>query len=115
MKIDKQLFAKQLGANIAKYRQQNGLTQEQLAELLGIGNEAVSRIERGVSMPSLMRLVEFANVFQCGIKDLFTDSNVTEKDQMEFLSTLLSKAHPKDRHFVIEMVENLINHLKTKP
>lgn len=114
MKIDKQQFAKLLGANIAKYRQQQNLTQEQLAELLGIGNEAVSRIERGVSMPSLMRLVELANVFQCKMADLFTYNNATDKDQMDYLSMLLQQTPPQDRYFVIEMVEKLITHLKSK-
>lgn len=114
MKIDKQQFAKQLGANIAKFRQHKNLTQEQLAELLGIGNEAISRIERGVSMPSLMRLVELANVFQCGIADLFTNSSATEKDQVEYLSLLLQKAQQEDRYFILEMVEKMVEHLKNK-
>lgn len=114
MSIDKQQFAKQLGMNIAKYRQQKNLTQEQLAELLGIGNEAISRIERGVSMPSLMRLVELANVFQCGIADLFTYSNATEKDQTEYLSLLFSKVSKQDRYFILEMVEKMVNHLKSR-
>lgn len=115
MSIDKQQFSKLLGANIAKYRQQQNLTQEQLAERLGIGNEAISRIERGVSMPSLMRLVEFANVFQCGIADLFLHSNATEKDQAEYLSVLLQKTPQQDRYFILEMVEKMVHHLKAKP
>lgn len=40
-----------LGASIAKMRAQNNLTQEQVAEKLGVGNEVISRIERGAVMP----------------------------------------------------------------
>lgn len=36
-----------IGQAIAKYRQASGLTQAQLAEMLGISNDAVSRMERG--------------------------------------------------------------------
>ena len=35
-----------IGQAIAKYRQASGLTQAQLAEMLGISNDAVSRMER---------------------------------------------------------------------
>jgi len=41
----------------AKQRLESGLTQEQVAEMLGTGNEAVSRMERGPVMPTVARLV----------------------------------------------------------
>ncbi|WP_233118502.1 helix-turn-helix domain-containing protein [Aggregatibacter actinomycetemcomitans] len=51
---------KRIGKAIAKQRQQSGYTQEQVAEMLEIGNEAVSRIERGLIMPNVVRLIELA-------------------------------------------------------
>ncbi|WP_233139473.1 helix-turn-helix domain-containing protein [Aggregatibacter actinomycetemcomitans] len=51
---------KRIGKAIAKQRQQSGYTQEQVAEMLEIGNEAVSRMERGLIMPNVMRLIELA-------------------------------------------------------
>ena len=47
-----------IGQSIAKYRQAAGLTQAQLAEILGIGNDAVSRMERGTTTPTITRLLE---------------------------------------------------------
>lgn len=112
--IDKHSFAKQLGLNISKCRQRLNLTQEQLAEKLNIGNEAISRIERGVAMPSLMRLVEFANVFQCSVADLLVKNNSTSKDETEYLHSLLSGLKKSDRECVINVVETLVTHLKSK-
>lgn len=114
MEIDKQFFAKQLGSNIAKYRQNSQLTQEQLAEKLDIGNEAISRIERGVAMPSLMRLVEFANVFQCSVADLLQKNNSTSKDEIAYLDHLLNGLDKSDRAFIITLVEKTAEHLKSK-
>lgn len=114
MGVDKTIFSKQLGVNIAKYRQALGLTQEQLAEKLDLGNEAISRIERGVAMPSLMRLFEFSKVFHCNVADLLYEGS-TQKDDIEHIALLLKDMPDGDRYFVIEMVEKLINHLKTKP
>lgn len=114
MNINKQKFAKQLGSNIAKYRQTTGLTQEQLAEKLDLGNETISRIERGVAMPSLMRLFEFANVFHCNVADLLAGNSSLNKDDVEYLATLLQNTSKADKDFVIGVVEKLVDHLKTR-
>lgn len=114
MNKNKPLFAKKLGHNIAKYRQKMGLTQEQLAEKLDLGNEAVSRIERGVAMPSLMRLFDFATVFHCQIHELLVDTQSTRKDDIEDIALLLNQLDEKDRCFVIKQLELLIDHLKDK-
>ncbi|MGS0735065.1 MULTISPECIES: helix-turn-helix transcriptional regulator [unclassified Pseudomonas] len=53
-----------VGRAIAKQRIRSGLTQEEVAERLGVGNEAVSRIERGVVIPNIGRLLEFAALFR---------------------------------------------------
>lgn len=45
------LFMKlSLAQNISRLRKQNGLTQERLAEALGVSFAAVSKWERGVSL-----------------------------------------------------------------
>lgn len=43
MNLNHSEINKRIGKAIAKYRQERGLTQEQVAEILQIGNEAVSR------------------------------------------------------------------------
>jgi transcriptional regulator with XRE-family HTH domain len=53
-------LALSVGKAIAARRQEAGLTQEQVAEQLKIGNEAVSRMERGLVMPTVARLLELA-------------------------------------------------------
>ncbi|MDO4430532.1 MAG: helix-turn-helix domain-containing protein [Lonepinella koalarum] len=111
--MDKENFAKQFGKNIAKYRQNLGLTQEQLAEKINLGNEAISRIERGVTLPSLMRVLDFAEIFQCSIADLLTIKS-TKKDDIEHIAFLLQDLSEKDRFFTIKILEECINHLKTK-
>jgi transcriptional regulator with XRE-family HTH domain len=39
-----------IGKNIAKFRKQLNLTQEELGEKLGVTNQAVSKWENGVSL-----------------------------------------------------------------
>lgn len=55
----------QIGQNIRQIREDTGLTQEKLAEILGIGDKHVSAIERGavgLSLPTLMRICETLSV-----------------------------------------------------
>ena len=48
-----------LGKSIAKARIAQDMTQEAVAEKLGIGNEAMSRIERGIVEPSITRILNW--------------------------------------------------------
>ncbi len=55
----------QIGQNIRQIREDTGLTQERLADILGIGDKHVSAIERGavgLSLPTLMRICEALSV-----------------------------------------------------
>lgn len=60
-----------IGENIAKYRKAKSLTQEQLGELLGVTNQAVSKWESGVSMPDVMLLPEIANALDITLDALY--------------------------------------------
>ena len=65
----------QLGANIVMYRKRNGLTQAKLAEQLNYSDKAVSKWERGESMPDVLTLVQLAELFEIKVDDLIRDPN----------------------------------------
>ncbi len=56
-------LAKSVGKAIGRQRQQAGLTQDQVAEHLDIGMEAVSRMERGKVVPTVVRLAGNPPIF----------------------------------------------------
>jgi transcriptional regulator with XRE-family HTH domain len=97
-----------VGQAIAKRRLVRGLTQEQLSERLGIGNEALSRIERGVVPPTVTRLEEIAGVLECGVLDLMYASNASTHEQAHHLLThVLPQLSDHDQAMVLDMVERL--------
>ncbi len=61
----------ELGKKIKQLRFKAGLTQEQLAEKLGIGPQSVSKWENAVAMPDITTLPLLAEVFGVSIDDLF--------------------------------------------
>lgn len=70
----------QLGANIVMYRKQNGLTQVGLAEKLNYSDKAVSKWERGESVPDVLTLVQLAELFGITVNDLLTDPDALPED-----------------------------------
>lgn len=69
-----------LGANIAAYRKRQGLTQAGLAEKLNYSDKAVSKWERGESVPDVLTLVQVAELFGISVNDLLTDPNVLPEE-----------------------------------
>ena len=61
----------ELGKKIKALRLRAGLTQEQLAEKLGIGPQSVSKWENAVSLPDISALPCLAEIFGVTIDDLF--------------------------------------------
>ena len=64
---------RQLGANIVAYRKRSGLTQAKLAEQLNYSDKAVSKWERGESIPDVLTLVQLAELFEVQVDDLLRD------------------------------------------
>lgn len=56
---------KLIGSNIQKYRKQSGMTQEKLAEALGVTAGHMTAIENGytgISLPKLIEIMELFNI-----------------------------------------------------
>lgn len=62
---------KHLGARVVAHRQTAGLTQEELAERADVVRETISRLERGVTVPSLNTLAVIAKALNVELHDLF--------------------------------------------
>ena len=65
-----------IGKNIASHRKRFGLTQAGLAEKLNYSDKAVSKWERGESIPDVITLAQLADLFEITVNDLVADPNV---------------------------------------
>lgn len=111
MKIDVKEVRKRVGLSIAKQRMNCHLTQEQVAERLGIGNEAVSRIERGIVEPSVVRMIQLAEIFDCPVASFFEDSSQRVDDLVGGLAKQLEELKDNDRDFVIKLAKDTASYL----
>ncbi|MBU4626641.1 helix-turn-helix transcriptional regulator [Pseudomonas fluorescens] len=111
MKTDQKGLAEAIGRAIARQRMRAGLTQEEVAERLGVGNEAVSRIERGIVIPNIIRLFDFASIFGCEATELLSESSPLPDDQASRLSQLLVALNQSDRQLLVEVIDRLSERL----
>ena len=69
------------GLFIKKLRVDNGLTQEELAQKIPIDRTAVSKWERGVTMPDSSSLLRLSKIFNVTINDLLNGDYVNKNDE----------------------------------
>ncbi len=68
---------------IKKLRIQKGFTQQALAKLLGISEQAVSKWELGYAQPSAPHLIELSRIFNVSVEDFYTTPK-QKKDRESF-------------------------------
>ena len=90
------------GRFIALRRKDAGLTQMQLAEKLGITDKAVSKWERGITMPDTAIMLELCDILSISVNELLSG----EKIDME-------NNDQKNQQLLLEMAKELETKNKT--
>jgi len=93
--MDAEQLKNQIGKNIASYRKQAGLTQAGLAEKLNYSDKAVSKWERGESIPDVITLVMLAEQFEITVSELVADPNVLPGDNPGNLEKAMTQVSEK--------------------
>ena len=68
--MDKKILLKKFGKNVKIERIKKDLTQEQLAEIMGVSQNYVANIECGKANMSLAKILELANFLNVDIEKL---------------------------------------------
>ncbi len=66
------------GDKIAALRRQNHLTQEQLAQLLGVSRQSISKYESNLAYPETEKLIRLSELFGCTVDELLRDRTMEE-------------------------------------
>ena len=84
-----------IGKNIASYRKCAGLTQAGLAEKLNYSDKAVSKWERGESIPDVITLMQLADLFEITVNELVADPDVLPGDNPGNLEKAMTQVSEK--------------------
>ena len=80
-----------LPANISKLRKEHAMTQEQLAEALGVTFASVSKWERGVATPELNLIAEMADLFGVSFDAIEKAERTISEKNSELMRLLVSR------------------------
>ena len=74
---------KLFGKRIKELRKLNNLTQEQLAEKLGVFQKQIGNIETGTTFTTMANLVKLAEIFNVEVSDLFNYNHKKSRNELE--------------------------------
>jgi transcriptional regulator with XRE-family HTH domain len=80
---------RRFAARVREIRRQRGLTQQQLAERIERSTNAVSALERGVSLPTFETLERLADALNAPVREFFDTDAVDADPKREALLTAL--------------------------
>ena len=78
-----------IGKFISTKRKEKNLTQEELAEKLYITDRAVSKWERGLSLPDADKMLELCNILDINVNELLIGEKIDMKDDKRKTEELL--------------------------
>ena len=86
-----------LGETIRKMRRARNITQEDLAELLHITPQAVSRWENDTTSPDASAIVSLARIFGCTTDELLGMNNAEKKERSKYYKNLIGETYASNR------------------
>lgn len=71
---------------LKEVRLSKGLSQRELADLVGTKQQGISKYENGIDTPSLERLIEFAQILNVSLDDLVEFDKIHHKYSQDLLN-----------------------------
>jgi transcriptional regulator with XRE-family HTH domain len=98
-----------IGKFIAKCRKDKNLTQQELANKIGVTDRAVSNWENGRRLPDISIMMDLCNVLSISVNELLEGNKLTSKDinnisEKNALALLFTKNHLENFQIAIEVL-----------
>ena len=96
----------QLGKNIQRLRKQNGYSQEEFAEQIGIATNTLSSIERGFAFMTVSTLERISDILKVQPYELFYDTKDSEVNMYDYISGKLEQI--KNDNYKLNMLYKIV-------
>ncbi len=111
------------GKHLQSLREAKGYSQEQLAEMIGVEFQTISRIETGYYFTSYENLQKIANALNLTLKDLFdfSENELSKSELIKIITKEIKSLGINDLNLIRKMIllcsqyKNLKYHTKTHP
>ena len=98
-----------IGAFLRELRKEKGITQEQLADELGVSGRTISRWETGNNMPDISLLVEIAEFFDVSIPEIIKGERKSEnmREEIKEVAETMSDYANVEKARLLKSMRNL--------
>ena len=98
-----------IGAFLKSLRKEKNMTQEQLAEQLGVSNRTVSRWETGSNMPDISLLTEIAEFYDVSIPEIIHGERKSEemREDIKEVAETMSDYAKAEKEKVVKSIRDM--------
>ncbi len=96
------------GENLYNLRKKQKISQEKLAEKIGVSRQSVSKWENGTAYPEMNRIFELCKIFHCKLNDLVND-NFLDFDSLDKEVKMSVEKFSRDKQNKLKIVSKTIS------
>ena len=96
------------GENLYNLRKKKKISQEKLAEKIGVSRQSVSKWENGTAYPEMNRIFELCKIFHCKLNDLVND-NILDYDSLDEAVKMSVVKFNKEKQKKLKIVSKTIS------
>lgn len=97
-----------LEEQIKHYRKQAGLSQEKMAEKIGVSRQAITKWENGTGTPDIANLMAIADLFQISVDELLSNENQRKSSLITSMKVVLNTILMVRRILISSLVEHML-------
>ena len=100
---------KKIGSFLRELRKEQGITQEQFAEKLGVSARTISRWETGNNMPDISLLSEIADYYGVGIPEIIAGERKSDEmnEEVKEVADAMSDYAGEEKAKLVKSIRNL--------
>lgn len=83
------------GRNIAEMRKKNGMSQENVAEKLGVSRQTISKWEMNETLPDICQSMELAKLYGVTVDELLDDTEADVKELQDAIDKVSDRTAEK--------------------
>lgn len=97
-----------LEEQIKHYRKQAGLSQEKMAEKIGVSRQAITKWENGTGTPDIANLMAIADLFQISVDELLSNEKSEKSSLITSMKVVLNTILMVRRILISSLVEHML-------
>lgn len=101
-----------IGKKFKEYRKSKCLTQFELAELVGLNEKQISRIEAGLNYPTYLTFIKLISVLEINISDFIEQAPLTNNPLQDEVIHLIKNANDNELRIYLDVLKSLRKNLK---